>query len=199
MRWVLWTAALFNMYWGGKLLFREGTHWPFALFLLALAVGYVLAGFQPRRHWGVVLVGLLAMVCGPIGWLMSETRADLPWANGWPILFYDVIWWIPFFVIVRKASKPRPPRQREFGRRSGRRPGDGPRSNRPSRPQEDRPQRSSGDRPGGGGGPGGFGPGGGSGPRRRRRRRGPRREGGDWRPGSSPSNPPPPSGPDSGS
>ena len=57
----------------------------------------------PVRHWPIVLVGLLGKVFGPLGFLDAALRGDLPWRCGWLILTNDLIWWLPFALLLRCA------------------------------------------------------------------------------------------------
>ncbi|MHC5109584.1 MAG: alkyl hydroperoxide reductase [Planctomycetota bacterium] len=66
-------------------------------------VGYIAAGFDPARHWPIVLVGLLGKIFGPIGFVWTATHGELPWMMGWTILTNDLAWWIPFALILRHA------------------------------------------------------------------------------------------------
>lgn len=64
-------------------------------------VGYAIASQSPLRHWPIVLVGLLGKILGPIGFVSAAMEGSLPWAAGWTILSNDLIWWVPFAVILR--------------------------------------------------------------------------------------------------
>jgi hypothetical protein len=75
-------------------------------------VGYLVASRDPARHWPIVLVGLLGKVFGPIGFLIAAVRDQLPWAMGFTILTNDVVWWVPFGMILwhsARAAQPAPP------------------------------------------------------------------------------------------
>lgn len=75
-------------------------------------VGYLVASRDPARHWPIVLVGLLGKVLGPIGFLIAAVRDQLPWAMGFTILTNDVVWWVPFGMILwhaARAAQPAPP------------------------------------------------------------------------------------------
>jgi hypothetical protein len=122
MGWVLLLAGLYNVAWGTwVILFPQ---WSFALGGLAkpdqplnypqlwqcigmivgvYGIGYALAARDPIKHWPIVLVGLLGKIFGPIGFVDAAIRGDLPWSSGQTILFNDVIWWLPFGLIVRRA------------------------------------------------------------------------------------------------
>jgi small multidrug resistance pump len=66
-------------------------------------VGYACAARAPLRHWPIVLVGLLGKVLGPIGFVDAAARGELPWGAGWLIVTNDLIWWLPFALLLRAA------------------------------------------------------------------------------------------------
>jgi small multidrug resistance pump len=68
-------------------------------------IGYWLAARAPLRHWPIVLVGLLGKILGPIGFLDAAQRGELPWRAGWLILTNDLIWWLPFGVLLLHAYR----------------------------------------------------------------------------------------------
>lgn len=68
-------------------------------------VGYMIASGDPLRHWPIVLVGLLGKIFGPIGFLDAAVRGLLPWSMGITILSNDLLWWIPFAMILWHAAK----------------------------------------------------------------------------------------------
>ncbi|MEN8695601.1 MAG: hypothetical protein ACN4GG_00215 [Akkermansiaceae bacterium] len=67
-------------------------------------IGYLCASAAPLKHWPIVLVGFLGKVFGPIGFAFAAMQGDLPWAAGWMIIFNDLIWWIPFAMILWSAA-----------------------------------------------------------------------------------------------
>jgi len=69
-------------------------------------IGYYLAAKDPARHWPVVFVGLLGKILGPIGFADAIVRGTLPLGFGWHIIFNDLIWWIPFVMLLRLARAP---------------------------------------------------------------------------------------------
>jgi hypothetical protein len=115
---VLRAAALYNLAFGAF-----AVVWPRAWFELAgmplpsmlslwqcigmivgvYGIGYWCAATAPLRHWPIVLVGLLGKVFGPIGFLDAALRGELPWRAGWLIVGNDLIWWLPFAVLLRAA------------------------------------------------------------------------------------------------
>lgn len=63
-------------------------------------VGYIIAAFDPLRHWPIILVGLLGKILGPIGMLNAVWQGRLPHIAGWVCATNDVIWWVPFGIIL---------------------------------------------------------------------------------------------------
>lgn len=120
MTYWLRAAGIYNVIWGaGVVLFPlalfEVTGLPMPLYpsiwqcvgmiVGVYGIGYWIAANDPARHWPIVLVGLLGKIFGPIGFLLTASKGELPWSFGGTILFNDLLWWIPFFLIVRHAHK----------------------------------------------------------------------------------------------
>jgi ligand-binding SRPBCC domain-containing protein len=117
-RW-LWAAGIYNLAWGALAI-----AWPHLLFDLTGAerinypeiwqcvgmivgvygIGYLIAASDSRTHWPIVLVGLLGKVFGPIGFLVALLRGTFPPLFGLTILTNDLLWWIPFALILRDAA-----------------------------------------------------------------------------------------------
>ena len=70
-------------------------------------IGYLIAASDPIRHWPIVLVGFLGKVLGPIGFAEALWSERLPLAFGFNIVTNDLIWWVPFFLILSSAWKSR--------------------------------------------------------------------------------------------
>jgi len=68
-------------------------------------LGYLLAARDPIKHYPIVLVGFLGKVFGPIGFIGALIRQTLPMEFGYMIIFNDLIWWVPFFLILKSAYK----------------------------------------------------------------------------------------------
>ncbi|MEM1330748.1 MAG: SelL-related redox protein [Planctomycetota bacterium] len=69
-------------------------------------IGYWVAAGSPTSHWPIVLVGLLGKLFGPIGFVDSAlVRQVFPVEMGWTILTNDLIWWIPFALMLLAAYK----------------------------------------------------------------------------------------------
>lgn len=118
--WVLMIAGIYNLAWGTfVILFPAlpfewlGITAPNYLSLVqcigmivgVYGIGYAIAAYDPARHWPIVLVGLLGKIFGPIGFLYTAIRGELPWAAGLTILTNDLSWWIPFIAILLYAIR----------------------------------------------------------------------------------------------
>ena len=116
-RW-LFAAGVYNIVWGvvfgalPNLLFdwadMTRPNYPelfqcIAMIVGVYGVGYAIAAFDPYRHWPIVLVGFLGKLFGPIGFLHAALTGRLPWKFGVLNIFNDLIWLIPFFLILRGA------------------------------------------------------------------------------------------------
>lgn len=120
MKWLLMIAAIYNVGWGLFVIFFptlpflwigiEPPNYPslwqcIGMIVGVYGIGYGIAAFDPVRHWPIVLVGLLGKVFGPIGFVWTASRGELPWAAGATILTNDLIWWIPFAAILLHAIR----------------------------------------------------------------------------------------------
>lgn len=75
-------------------------------------LGYLIASRDPARHWPIVLVGLLGKIFGPIGFVDAAIRGQLPWSMGVTIVTNDLVWWVPFSMILwhaGRSAQPAPP------------------------------------------------------------------------------------------
>jgi peroxiredoxin len=68
-------------------------------------IGYAVAARDPLRHWPITLVGLLGKVLGPVGFAVGYFRGEVPGTLGWTILTNDLIWWVPFTMILWSAFR----------------------------------------------------------------------------------------------
>lgn len=71
-------------------------------------IGYWIAARDPAGQWPIVLVGLLGKVLGPIGFVWTAAQGALPFRTGWTLLTNDLMWWIPFALILRHAMRGAP-------------------------------------------------------------------------------------------
>jgi len=121
MKYVLKAAGLYNLVWGllavaipsamlGWLQIEAGPvamrFWQcIGMIVGVYGVGYLIASRDPYRHWPIVLVGLLGKLFGPVGLVMAVRDGTLPVALGWVNVTNDVIWWVPFAMILWGALR----------------------------------------------------------------------------------------------
>ena len=117
---VLFAAGVYNILWGSAvvafphLLFDllgmprptyPGIWQCVGMIVGVYGIGYLAAARDPLRHWPITLVGLLGKLLGPIGFLGAAINGELPWAFGVTILTNDLIWWVPFSMILWQALR----------------------------------------------------------------------------------------------
>ncbi len=68
-------------------------------------LGYWIAASDPIRHFPIVLVGFIGKIFGPIGFAQALWSGRFTPGFGLNILFNDLIWWIPFFLILKEKWK----------------------------------------------------------------------------------------------
>lgn len=116
-------AGIYNITWGTlvilfplkffELFGMEAPNYPelwqcVGMIVGVYGLGYWIAAKDPIAHFPIVLVGFLGKIFGPIGFLQALITGRFPPAFGINIIFNDLIWWIPFFLILkRKYEKDR--------------------------------------------------------------------------------------------
>lgn len=115
MRVVLKAAGVYNLVWGAFIvifpnaLFRlaglEDLRYPMVWQSVGMIVGvyglgYWWASRNPYKHWPVIMVGFLGKLFGPPGMLFYILKGDLPWTAGLVNVTNDLIWLIPFGIIL---------------------------------------------------------------------------------------------------
>lgn len=115
---VLFIAGIYNILWGAYVIFFPAFSFEvlgaippkylelwqcIGMIVGVYGIGYIAAATDPIRHWPIVLVGLLGKVFGPIGFIKALYTKVFPLTFGINIIFNDLIWWIPFFLILKKA------------------------------------------------------------------------------------------------
>jgi MFS family permease len=119
-RTLLKAAAVYNLVWGAvaiafpMLLFKLVGMDPLpnypelwqciGMIVGVYGIGYWIAASDPVRHWPIVLVGLLGKIFGPIGFVQAVLADRFPLAMGLTILTNDLIWWVPFSLILLNAK-----------------------------------------------------------------------------------------------
>lgn len=118
MRWVLRLAAAYNIVWGlWVMLWPDAVFHMFrvaappypefwqtiGLFTAMIGVGQAFASRAPLKHWIIVMVSLLVEVMTPYGFWLGVQKQHLPAAALWMIGLNDIVWWIPFGMILVNA------------------------------------------------------------------------------------------------
>ncbi|MBY0403384.1 MAG: redoxin domain-containing protein, partial [Cyanobacteria bacterium] len=118
MKKILLAAALYNIIWGAWVVLFPASYWHWmgmplpnylelwqciGMIVGVYGVGYGIAAFDPYRHWPIVLVGFLGKVFGPLGFVFALVQGTLPLSFGITNLTNDLIWWVPFFLILKGA------------------------------------------------------------------------------------------------
>ena len=113
---VLKLAAIYNLVWGAFIIFFPHALFDFAglprmqnyigiwqcvgMIVGVYGIGYWVAALDPSRHWPIVLVGFLGKIFGPIGFVQAYYQGVFNAKFGLTILSNDLIWWIPFYLIL---------------------------------------------------------------------------------------------------
>lgn len=115
-------AGIYNVVWGAVVIAFPGLffHWAgmeplnypqiwqcVGMIVGVYGVGYWIAARDSRRHWPIVLVGLLGKIFGPIGFAKALIDGSFPPGFGVNIIFNDLIWWVPFGMMLWDAAKSR--------------------------------------------------------------------------------------------
>lgn len=66
-------------------------------------LGYWWASHNPIKHWPIVAVGFLGKIFGPLGFVFNYLNGDVPFEFIYTLVTNDFVWWIPFFLILRKV------------------------------------------------------------------------------------------------
>jgi len=115
---VLKVAAVYNLLWGAwvglfpqhffKLTGMEAINHPMiwqgmGMVIGVYGLGYWWASFNPIKHWPIVAVGFLGKIFGPAGFLFNYWTGQAPGAFGYTLITNDLIWWVPFFLILKEV------------------------------------------------------------------------------------------------
>ena len=119
-RYILKAAGIYNILWGTLVILMPNLF--FELFGMALpsypsiwqcvgmivgvyGIGYWIAGNNPTQHWVIILVGFLGKIFGPIGFIGQLISGTYPLKFASLIVTNDLIWWVPFSVILFTVYK----------------------------------------------------------------------------------------------
>ncbi len=121
MKPVLRAAGIYNVLWGAWVVFfplaslrvcgyADPPTYPelwqcIGMIVGVYGIGYWIAASNPFRHWPVILVGFLGKILGPLGFYYAWVDGRLPLSAGVVNIFNDLIWWIPFSVILWRAFR----------------------------------------------------------------------------------------------
>lgn len=113
---VLLAAAAYNIMWGAMVIAFPNLSFDLAelprpnypelwqcvgMIVGVYGVAYAAAAFDPVRFWPIILVGLLGKILGPLGFIRAINEETFNWIFGINIIFNDLIWWVPFIVILK--------------------------------------------------------------------------------------------------
>jgi hypothetical protein len=122
-RWMfvtLWLAGIYNLVWGAFAILLPLTIFEWAgmepprypelwqcigMIVGVYGIGYIVAAYDPARHWPITLVGLLGKVFGPIGFASALWQGNFPARFGATIITNDLVWWVPFALILLYAYR----------------------------------------------------------------------------------------------
>lgn len=117
---VLRIAGIYNIVWGTSVilfpnLFFDLTGMPrpsypmiwqcVGMIVGVYGVGYWLAARNPLKYWIITLVGFLGKIFGPIGFAFYLVQGAFPLLFGLTIISNDLLWWIPFGLILSAAYR----------------------------------------------------------------------------------------------
>jgi peroxiredoxin len=118
-RWLV-AAGIYNLAWGAltvlvpnwlfDLTGMERPLYPFiwqcvGMIVGVYGIGYLAAARDPFRHWPIVLVGFLGKIFGPLGYVTGVLDGTVPAAFGVTLPTNDLIWWVPFGLMLYGAFR----------------------------------------------------------------------------------------------
>jgi len=68
-------------------------------------LGYWWASSDAVRHWPIVAVGFLGKIFGPLGFAFNYFQGVVPFSFFYTLITNDFIWWVPFFLILKKVHE----------------------------------------------------------------------------------------------
>ncbi|WP_020538968.1 hypothetical protein [Lewinella cohaerens] len=120
MKTVMRLAAVYNLLWGAWVVL-----FPLSFFRLTgmadpihpmiwqgmgmvigvYGLGYWWSAANPVKHWPIVAVGFIGKIFGPIGFVFNYLNGQVPASFAYTLITNDLIWWVPFFLILNEARK----------------------------------------------------------------------------------------------
>jgi len=113
-------AALYNILWGAwavlfpnhffELVGMELPNHPMiwqgmGMVIGVYGLGYWWSSYDPMRHWPIIAVGFLGKILGPLGFFMNYLTDQVPFNFFYTLITNDFIWWIPFFLIMKRVHQ----------------------------------------------------------------------------------------------
>ncbi len=110
------SAAVYNIIWGAwvvlfpqhffLLVGMEPLNHPLVwqgmgMVIGVYGLGYWWASYNPLVHWPIVAVGFLGKIFGPLGFIFNYLTGKVPFEFAYTLITNDLIWWIPFFMILK--------------------------------------------------------------------------------------------------
>ena len=77
------------------------------LVIVLFGVGYTIASTNPMQHWVIILIGMLSKSLGPIGMAWTVYQEHVSRRVLFLIPINDLIWLIPFALILLKVYRKR--------------------------------------------------------------------------------------------
>lgn len=120
MKFVLIAAGIYNILWGFITVLFPDFYFKFSgmnninypeiwqcvgMIVGVYGIGYIIASGNPYKHWPIIFVGLLGKILGPIGYYNAFVNNRFTLRAGLTNITNDLIWWVPFTIILWKAYK----------------------------------------------------------------------------------------------
>lgn len=117
---VLRVAAVYNIVWGAWQVLAPNSYFdlmgmtplnhPMVWQGLGMVIGlyglaYYWASFDYVRHWPIVAIGMMGKVFGPIGYVYNILMGTAPVSFGYTLITNDLLWWVPFVMMLNHARK----------------------------------------------------------------------------------------------
>ncbi len=104
--WGAWVVLFPDMFWNlvGMQPLNQPMVWQgMGMVIGVYGLGYWWASYNPMRHWPIVAVGMLGKIFGPLGFIFNYAQGKVPFEFIYTLITNDFIWWIPFFLILKKV------------------------------------------------------------------------------------------------